>query len=91
MERFELFLFSIFSPRLIETLHWKFFFFPDYLQPLHYHNKNLKVTLNIYWLTLPLRGTDSVGRRGGASEAPPKKSMMEWAETPCCYVHIVKV
>ena len=29
---------------------------------------------------------------GGASEAPlPKKSMMEWAETPCCYRHIVKV
>ena len=27
----------------------------------------------------------------GASEAPPKKSMMEWAETPCCYRHIVKV
>ena len=21
---------------------------------------------------------------GEASEAPPKKSMMEWAETPCC-------
>ena len=28
---------------------------------------------------------------GGASEAPPKKSMIEWAETPCCYRHIVKV
>ena len=28
---------------------------------------------------------------GGASEAPPKKSMTEWAETPCCYRHIVKV
>ena len=27
----------------------------------------------------------------GASEAPPKKSMMEWAETSCCYRHIVKV
>ena len=28
---------------------------------------------------------------GGASKAPPKKSMTEWAETPCCYRHIVKV
>ena len=30
-------------------------------------------------------------RGGGALEAPPKKSMMEWAETPYCYRHIVKV
>ena len=38
------------------------------------------------FLTLPLRGTDYVD-----SEAPPKKSMMEWAGTPCCYRHTVKV
>ena len=30
------------------------------------------------YLTLPRRATDSLGRRGGgASEAPPKKSIME--------------
>ena len=28
---------------------------------------------------------------GGASEAPPKKSMMECVETPCCFRHIGKV
>ena len=26
-----------------------------------------------------------------ASEAPPKKLMMEWGEAPRCYTHIVKV
>ena len=29
-----------------------------------------------------------VGGEGGASKAPPKKSMMELAETPSCYIHI---
>ena len=28
---------------------------------------------------------------GGLLKPPPKKSMIEWAETPCCYRHIVKV
>ena len=36
-------------------------------------------------------GRDSVGQRGGASEAPPKKSIMEWAKAQYCYRHIVKV
>ena len=42
-------------------------------------------------LTLPRRGYRFCGSEGGASEAPPKKSIMEWAETPCCYRQIVKV
>ena len=43
-------------------------------------------------LILPLRAYGFCGSEGGgASEAPPKKSMMEWAETPCCYMNIVKM
>ena len=36
-------------------------------------------------------GVQILWEGGGASEAPPKKSMLEWAETPCCYRHIFKV
>ena len=40
--------------------------------------------------TSKMKTTLTLPRRG-ASEAPPEKSMMEWAETQGWYRHIVKV